>query len=78
MLTIRIECLYEKISILRKKQLINKRYTRGKIGAHGIQITGKVGIHVLCFWTLVTGVKCLGCLYIENTKKTTSTAGLFY
>ena len=61
------------MSILRKKQLINERYTCDKIGAHGIQIRGKVGAHVLCFWTLVTKVKCLGYLHIENTKKTAST-----
>ena len=72
-LKIRKEFLYEKISILREKQLINERYTCGKIGAHGIQIRGKVGTHVLCFWTLVTEVKCLGCLHIENNKKKTST-----
>ena len=71
-LTIRIEHLYEKISILRKKQLINKRYTCGQIGAHGIQIRGEVGAHVFCVWTLVTEVKCIGCLHIENTKKTAS------
>ena len=53
-----MEHLYEKISILRKKQLINERYTYGKIGAHKIrQIRGKVGAHVLCFWKLVTEVK---------------------
>ena len=68
-----------KKSILRKKQLINERYSCGDIesisgdtGAHGIQIR-EVGVHVLCCWTLVTEVKCLGCLHIENTKKTAST-----
>ena len=45
------------------------RYMCGKIGAHEIQIRDEVGAHVLCFWTLVTEVKCLGCLHIENTKK---------
>ena len=35
-LTIIIEDLYVKISIYRKKQLINERYTCDKIGAHGI------------------------------------------
>ena len=52
--------------------------TCGKIGAHAIQIRGEVGAHVLCFWTLVTKVKCLGCLYIENAKKTASTRLLIY
>ena len=51
---------------------MNGRYTYGKIVAHGIQIRDE-GVHALCFWTLVTEVKCLGCLYIKNTKKTAST-----
>ena len=68
-LTIRIEYLHGKMSILRKKQLINERYTPGKIDADGIQIRGEVGAHVLCFWTLVTEVKCLGYLHIENIKR---------
>ena len=46
---IRTKHLYERISILRKKQLINERSTCGKIGEHGIQIRGEVGAHVLCF-----------------------------
>ena len=66
------------MSILRKKQLINERYTFGKIGAHEIQIRGEVGAHVLCFWTLGTEVKCLGWLNIKNTKKTSSTQLLIY
>ena len=45
-LTISIEHLYERMSILRKKYLINERYTCGKIGADGIQIRGEVGAHV--------------------------------
>ena len=61
------------MNISRKKHFINERYTCGKIGAHGIQITGKVGAHVFCFWKLVTEVKCLEYLHIENTKKTAST-----
>ena len=43
---IRIENLYEKISILREKHLINERYTRGKINAQGTQIKGEVGARV--------------------------------
>ena len=70
---IRIEYLYGKITILRKRLIINERYICGKIGAHGIQIRGEVGVHVLCFWTLKTEVKCLECLHIESTKKTAST-----
>ena len=58
--------------------LINERYTCEKIGARGIQIRGEVGPHVLCFWTLVTEVKYLGCLHIENIKKTASTELLMY
>ena len=79
---IRIEYLPEKINNSHKKQLFN-----GKIGAHEIQIR-EVDAHVLCFWTLVTDVKCLGSLHIENTKKPVSielliyiglnVAGLFY
>ena len=38
-----------KTRILRKKQLFNEWYTCGKIGAHGIQIRGEVGGHVLGF-----------------------------
>ena len=75
----RIEYFYERISILRKKQLINKRYTCGKIVAPEIQIRGEVGAHALRFWTLVTEVKCLGCLHVKNTKtKTASTQLLIY
>ena len=59
----------KKISILRKKHLINEGYTCGKIGTHGLQIRGEVGPHVVCFWKLVTEVKCFGCLHMENTKK---------
>ena len=58
-----------KKSILRGKQLINERYTCGKIRTHGIQIRSEVGAHVLYFWTLVTVIKSLGCLHIENTQK---------
>ena len=65
-LTIRIENLYRKTSILRNKQLINERYTCGEIGAHGIQIRGEFSAHVLCFWTLVTEAKRHGYLHIKN------------
>ena len=34
--------------------------------------------HTGCFWTLVSEVKCLGCLDIENTKKRASTQLLIY
>ena len=46
-LKITIEHLYEKISILRKKHLINERYTCGRIGAHGIWIRGEVSARVV-------------------------------
>ena len=46
-LTIRIEYLYDKISILHKKYLNNERYTCGKIGADEIQIRGEVGTRVV-------------------------------
>ena len=75
---IRIKYLYEKISISRKNHLINERYTCGKIDAHGFQIRGEVGALVLCFWKLVTELKCLGCSHIENAKKTASTQLLIY
>ena len=68
----------KKKNILRKKQLINEQYTYGKIGANGIPIWGEVGVQVLCFWMLVTEVKCLGCLHFKNTKKTGSTQLLIY
>ena len=45
---------------------------------HGIQIRGEFGARVLCFWKLVTKVKYLGRLHIENTKKTQSTQLLLY
>ena len=77
-LTIKIEYLYERISFLRKKQWIKERYTSGGIGAHGIQIRCEVGAHVLCFWTVVAEVKCLGYLHIGNIKKTVSTQLLIY
>ena len=44
---VRIEHFYEKISILRKKYLINERYTCGKIGVHGIQSEAKLA-HTCC------------------------------
>ena len=58
------------MTILRKKHLINERYNCVKIDAHGIQIRGT---HVLYFWKLMTGVKCLGWLRIKIAKKTAST-----
>ena len=69
--------MYE-IGILSQNHLINERYTGGKIGAYGIQIRDEVGVYVLFFWKLVTEFKCLGCFYIENTKKTASTQLLMY
>ena len=75
---IRIEYSFEKMKILREKQLISERYTCSKIGAHGIHIRGEVGAHVFCFWMLVTKVKCVKCSPIENTKKTASTQVLIY
>ena len=45
-LAIKVEHLYEKISILRKKYLFNERYTCDKIDAHGFQIRGEVGARV--------------------------------
>ena len=64
-LKIGIEHSDEKISILRRKHFMNERYTCAKL-AH------------TCFWQLVTEVKSLGCLPIENPKKTASTQLLIY
>ena len=72
---IRIEYLYEKISILHKKQLINERYTCGNIGAHGIQIRGEVGAHCCVSERWWVNFKCLECLHTEKSKYRWSMSG---